>query len=71
MEGLTMETLLATMIAGLFSYWVWILKAELTDLQKHLTAAPAGQVPNHPTSQDPLKLKPNWEGNVPTWNIQE
>jgi hypothetical protein len=69
MEGLTMETLIAAMITGLFSYWIWMLKAEMNDLQKHLTAAPAGAAHHRPTSQNPLK--PNWEGNVPTWNLQD
>jgi len=73
---MVMEALLATLIVGLFSLWVWGLKQEIEELRKagsSESTAPA-HVPHvhHEVSRQPQFKSEGadaWRQKVPTWKI--
>ena len=69
---MVMEALLATLIVGLFSLWVWSLKQEIEELRK--TDAPEPSVDehapvHHATPQPQRKVGSAWQHDVPTWKL--
>ena len=73
---MVMEALLATLIVGLFSLWVWGLKQEIEELRKAGSSEPAApeHMPHvhHEVSRQP-QLKSEgadaWRQKVPTWKL--
>lgn len=71
---MVMEALLATLIVGLFSLWVWSLKQEIEELRKPDSSEPAApeHVPMRHTVPQPQQKSPNstWQrGGIPTWKL--
>ena len=70
---MVMEALLATLIVGLFSLWVWSLKQDIEELRKSDSSEPAASehVPVRHAAPQPQRKSPNsaWQRDVPTWKL--
>jgi hypothetical protein len=62
-----METVMTMLIVGLFSLWVFSLKQEIVDLQKHAGHPAKATAPGLDPDHVPARIVSN---NIPLWDIK-
>ena len=62
-----METVIAFLIVGLFSLWVFSLKQEIVDLQKHAGHPVKAAAPAPDPDHIPTRMVSN---GIPLWDIK-